>query len=400
MASRVQRLLVIGSLYLVANIGYSFFFLTLGTILLDGGASLQTVALINLLGGIYFGRFLVAPVVDRYGPRRLGHYRGWLLLTQLALVGLLLGLTTLDPIGDLPVLLVLLGLVLVVSVLHDTALNGFAVRLLRESDRGIGNGIIVGSGSASMLIGSGGALLGYAQIGWTGTVLALAAVFLLPLTVLARIAEPPAEQATGARRAAPWRAIAGYFRQPRAAIWTLVVIPLFAMSEWLATAPQPAMLLGAGWDVSQIAVTQSITTVVQLGAVIVTGLAISRYGRRRSGLVAGLLGTASVAGLLPLAAGHGPPLMTTIILTCVAIAYGAKLTWISTVSMDRARKSSASTDYTIPMSIEGIYVAVASSAGLGVAGLVGFGWLIAIAMGFAILGAILAPVWYRRNHIL
>ncbi|WP_020673544.1 MFS transporter [Amycolatopsis nigrescens] len=395
---RRALLLVIGSLYLVSSVGFSFFFLTLGTILLGRGVPLGTVALLNLFGMIYFGRFLLGPVVDRFGSARFGHYRGWLILTQLALVLTLVGLAGVDPVADLPVLMVLVALVLALSVFHDLALNGLAVRLLRSSERGVANGIQVASGSASMLIGSGGALLVYAHAGWAATVLALAAVFVLPLAVLARLTEPAA--ARPEHRPAPWRELAGYFRRPRMAVWALLVIPVFSIGEWLATAPQSAMLLAADWPMDRIALVQLLAAAVQMVAALGTGAAITRYGRWRPALGIGALGVLTVAALFPLAAGSGQAVPTALVLVGVSIVYGAKLTVVSTVSMDLARESSAATDFTVPMSIEGICVTAVSSAGLGLAGAAGFSWLIGAAVALSFLGAVVGPLWIRRHGTL
>ncbi|WP_211302822.1 MFS transporter [Allonocardiopsis opalescens] len=392
---RRRRLLVVGALYLVANIGYSFFFLTLGTILLGRGVPIGTVALVNLLGGIYFGRFLVAPAVDRFGSARFGHYRGWLVPTQLALVLALVALSAVDPVRRLPVLLVLIALVLVLSVLHDTALNGLAVLLLPPADRGVANGLQIAAASASMLIGSGGALLLYAHAGWSATLLALAAVFTLPPAVLARLTEPPRRPAEGG--GAPWRELAAFFRRPRLAAWTLLVIPLYGIGEWAASAPQSAMLLAADWPMERIALVQSTAIAVQIAAALAAGAAITRYGRWRPALAIGLLGAAAVAGLLPLAAGNGAIVPTAVALVALSAAYGAKLTWISTVSMDLARRSSAATDYTVPMSVEGVCVTAVTSAALALAGAVGFPWIVAAAVALALLGAAVAPAWARRH---
>jgi MFS family permease len=389
---RRRRLLVIGSLSLVSNIGYTFLFLTVGTILLGRGVALGTVALVNLLGGIYFGRFLIAPVVDRFTlASRLGHYRGWLVPTQVVLIGLLVGLSAVDPVANFPVLMTLMALVLVVTVFHDTAMSGLMVRLLPPADRGLGNGIGVASASASMLIGSSGALLLYTHAGWRVAVLAIAAVFAIPLAVLARSTESPAERAEHPR--APWRELASYFRRPRMALWALVVIPVFAVSEWLASAPRSAMLLDAGWTMDRIALVGSLVIAVQVVAALATGAAITRFGRWQTALVLGVLGIVSVAATLPLAGGAGSLVPTASAMVAVTVVYTAKLTWIGTVSMDLARPSSAATDYTVPMSIEGVFVTVVSSAGLGLAGAVGFPWLVGGAVGFAVVGAMVAPAW-------
>ncbi len=156
------------------------------------------------------------------------------------------------------------------------------------------------------------------------------------------------------------------------AAWTLLTIPIFGIGEWLAGATQAAMLLGAGWPMDRMALVQSLATTVQVVAVVVTGAAITRYGRWRPAVALGLLGVTAMAALLPLAAGYGGVGWTTAALVALSIVYGSRTTWISTVTMDLARKSSAATDYSVPMSIEGICVTVAGSAGLKLAAAVGF----------------------------
>src|SRR5918998_1480913 len=91
-AARGRRLAVIGSLFLVSDIGYSFLLAAFATILLQRGVALETVGLINLLATIYFARFLVGPLVDRFG-----HYRSWLIGTQVVLVLAFCTLSALDP---------------------------------------------------------------------------------------------------------------------------------------------------------------------------------------------------------------------------------------------------------------------------------------------------------------
>lgn len=393
--SRTRRLLVLGALYLVANVGFSFFFLTLGTILLGRGASLGTVALINLLGTIYFCRVLVAPVVDRFGLTRFGHYRGWLILTQLGLTGTLVGLSALDPIAELPVLLGLMVLILVLSVFHDVALNGMAIRLLHPADHGIANGIQVASGSASMLIGSSGALLLYTKVGWPATLVALAVLFVLPLAVLARLREPSLRGVR--RKVKPHTELFRFFRRRGMTVWTLMIIPVFGVGMWLSTAAVPAMLLAADWQLDRIAIVQSLSSALQVVAALVAGVAVTRYGGHRPALLAGLLGFVSVACLVPVAAGSAPLVPTTAVLTATYLAYGAKLTVISAVSMHLARPESASTDFSIPMSIEGISVTLVGSLGLGLAGAIGFPWVIGAAACLGGVGVAVAPGWIRRH---
>lgn len=391
---RAIRLSVLGALYSVSNIGFAFFFLTLGTILLGSGASLTMVAFVELLGTVYFGRVLVAPLVDRFGSVRFGHYRSWLVVTQLALIATLAGSSAIDPIGDPRALFVLLVLVLVISMFHDVALNGMAIRMLRPTDHGIANGIQVASGSASMLIGSSGALWLYTQTGWTATLLTLAMLFALPLGVLAGLTEPAS---AGERRTVKVHSeLSGFFGSRERTMWALVVIPVFGAGVWMATASVPAMLLSAGWPMDRIAVVQAVASSFQMAAALVAGFAITRWGAAGPAVVVGLFGCLSVAGLLPAAAGNADPLPTTAVLIAVYIGYGVILTIVSAVSMRRARPESASTDFSIPMSVEGIFVSLIGSLGLGLADAVGFPWLIGTAVCFAGAAAAVAPRWIHR----
>jgi predicted MFS family arabinose efflux permease len=393
--TRRHRLTVIGSLFLVSDIGYSFFFAALGTILLGEGTSLQNVALINLLGVIYFGRFLIGPVVDRYGLAKWGHYRGWLIGTQLALIACLLALATLDPVADLPVVLAATTVVLVVSAFHDTAVNGLSVRLLPAEERGLANGIQVGAASLSILIGSGGALLLYASAGWAVTLIVLAAVFGVPLAVLARFTEPtspPRDQGVS------WRALAGPFRSRRTAAWILLVVPFMALGLYLATAVQSAMLLAAGWQMARIALVQyTMAPLAGVAAGLVAGVLITRWGRRRSVIVIGGCSAIALAALLPLATGAGHPLPAGAAVVAVAIAYSAMGTWIYTIAMDMARPATAATDVTVQVSVLGVLRMSAGAGGLALAAITGYPPLIAASVLLSLAGTTAAALWTRRH---
>lgn len=392
--SRAHRLTVLGALYLVTNIGFSFFFLTLGTILLSAGSALKAVAAVQLLGIVYFAKFLAAPLVDRLGFARTGHYRGWLAGTQVGLIGTFGALATMDLTRQLASVLAVTAIVLILSMLHDVALNGLALRLLPPTEYGTANGLIVASGSASMLIGSGGALMLYSRSGWSVTVWALAAVYVLPLALVWSMREPAHAHDVQPDRL--WPAIRGYFRPPRTT-WTLVIIPLLGSGAWLANAPVAAMLLDAGWSIGQISLAQTITTVCQTVAAVAAGRAISRSDMSKSALVIGIASVCAVIGLAPLAAGYAAQLPTVGALVGLGVVWVAALTWFSIVSMQLSRRQFPSTDYSLPMSIEAVCATFIGSAGLALAGAIGFVPVIGAATVLMFVGTCAAVTWARRR---
>jgi hypothetical protein len=395
--SRWRRLVVIAALYLVADIGYSFFFGALTTILLSGGVSLEQVALVNLLGLLYVGRFLVGPLVDRVSLGRLGHYRGWLLTTQLVLVLVWLTLVPLDPVGNLPVVLALVAVALAVSAVHDTAMNGLAVRLLPTGDRGVGNGIQAGMASMSIVLGSGGALLLYSHAGWSVTVGVLAALFLVPFGVLLVVPEPAAERP--ARRGLPFAEVVTLFQHRRVRTWTLLVVPVFALGGYVATAVQVPMMLAAHWSLDRIALVQgTLAGLVGLAAGFGAGALVTRLGRRRSALVVGVFWMCALALLLPLSLGGSTAVVDAVAVLAVTVGYSGMAVCVYTVSMDLARPTSAATDLTLQISVLGVLRLVMSSAGLAVAGVVGFPLLIGVSVLLAAVGTGITARWLRGHQ--
>jgi hypothetical protein len=71
--------------------------------------ALERIALVQLLALVWVAKFAWAPLVDRYGWRRLGHYRGWLPIVQALLAMAVLALITLDFVQGLPLVIALVG---------------------------------------------------------------------------------------------------------------------------------------------------------------------------------------------------------------------------------------------------------------------------------------------------
>lgn len=379
---------MITALHLVSDIGYSFLLGALVTILLGRGVPPAQAALISLIGTLYFARFLVGPIVDK-----AGRYRVWLVVTQVVLVVLFVGLSRLDPSADLTVVLLGTIAVVLVSMFHDTALGGLSVRLLEPADRGLANGLQVAGASVSILIGGGAAITVYAWYGWTPTLLCLAAVFAVPLSVLAVLREPHAE----APADPPASSFAGFFRQRRVRVWTLLVAPFLVSGAYLATAIQPAMLLAAGWRLEQVAAVQfGLGPIVGVAAGLLTGVAINFLGRRRSLVLIGLLETVAFTALVPLSLGGSTIDMTAVL--AVALAYSAIGTWVATICMDLARSDAAATDLSLQTSCLGALRMITSFAGLTLIGLTGSAPVILTSVVLAAAGTVGALRWLQDGR--
>jgi len=150
--------------------------LTFGTLslwLAEVGVSKTTIGLFALMGTPYTLKFLWAPLMDRlpipYLTRRLGRRRGWMLMTQLALMAAIAGLGATKPGVDPGMTAVLALLVSFCSASQDIVIDAYRVEILEERQYGAGAAMIVLGYRIGMLVSGAGALYLATYIGWFGT---------------------------------------------------------------------------------------------------------------------------------------------------------------------------------------------------------------------------------------
>src|ERR1700686_3561288 len=128
----------------------------------ESGVDLGTIGLFALVGTPYTLKFLWAPLVDALHvpvfTRTFGRRRGWLVFSQLLLIGAILLLALTDPARS--PLFVALGALLVatMSSTQDIVVNAFRVESLPESEQAAGMASYVAAYRSGMLVSTAGAL--------------------------------------------------------------------------------------------------------------------------------------------------------------------------------------------------------------------------------------------------
>jgi MFS transporter, PAT family, beta-lactamase induction signal transducer AmpG len=155
----------------------------------EAGINLGTIGLFALVGTPYTAKFLWAPLVDAIDvpvlSRLLGRRRGWLVLTQVALIAAIVFLGMCDP--AIAPWLVALGALTVatVSATQDIVIDAFRVESLDESEQAAGMASYVAGYRVGMLASMAGALFLVsaferfdlsAHAAWTASYLVMAAL--------------------------------------------------------------------------------------------------------------------------------------------------------------------------------------------------------------------------------
>src|SRR5258708_1464209 len=101
------------------------------------GVDLSTIGIFTLVGIPYTWKFLWAPAMDRFVPPFLGRRRGWLVVTQLALMAGIGGMALLSPRTDLALLAFLAVFVAFASASQDIVFDAYRTDVVTREQRGI-----------------------------------------------------------------------------------------------------------------------------------------------------------------------------------------------------------------------------------------------------------------------
>ena len=391
------RLGTLTALYVTQYLGVGFITVGLTAILRDGGTSLDTLALLQFVGLVWPLKFLWAPILDRYGSRRRGHYRSWLLVLQAGLVLSLLALLPFDrPAGQLGPIVAICAAYVFLSATQDIAVDAVAVRLLSARARGVGNGVQVAASYLGNLLGGGACVVVYDRFGWRPAILLLAGLTALGLLVVWRFREPDRADRVGSAAQA-YQALLSVFAQPGCRWWTFGVVPLVYTGAGAAYALVTPALVDAGWSLGRIGVvTGVVTSAPAVVAGLLAGAGVGRFGRGAVLVVAGVSLAVSTALLLPLLTGRAPVGGTVAALCCFMAAYTVANVVLYTVNMDYSRPGTGGTDFTVLSSFGLVCSFVAASVGLAAADRAGYPAVAGACVVLVMLGVAVGVAHQRR----
>ncbi|MEO1086998.1 MAG: MFS transporter, partial [Acidobacteriota bacterium] len=279
-----RKLLVLSVLYFVQGLPYGFQATAFPVYMRQEGVSLVGIGLASALSLPWLFKVIWGPWVDRFGSKRFGRRRSWIVPLQIALAVACAGAALVEPEGGLMTLLALVLMMNVFASTLDVAVDGLAVDVLEEHELGYGNIAQVVGYKVGMLTGGGLLVWASEEIGWSGLFLSMAALILLALAVTATYKEPAG---TGAARATEsvgdvLRALGQAMRVPGAA-WVIAFIATYKLGETLADAMFRPFLVDGGISRGEIGLwLGTYGLLFSLLGSFAGGLAASRFGLLRA----------------------------------------------------------------------------------------------------------------------
>jgi len=275
------------------------FMLTFGTLqawLGDAKVSLRGIGIFALVWYPYAFKFLWSPLMDRYVPPLLGRRRGWLVLTQLALICSICAMALIGPGRSLYLFGFAALLVAFFSASQDIVADAYRTDVLPDEERGAGAAIFVTGYRVGLILSSAAALVASGRFGlsWPAIYFALAGfmVFGLAATLLA---EEPATPASAPKTLtdAVVHPLLEFWRRSDGLLVILFIL-LFKLPEVAADGMKIPFLMSLGASKEEIGVIgQGVgLTMTILGALIGGGI-VAKLGLWRSLWLFGILGAVS-----------------------------------------------------------------------------------------------------------
>jgi PAT family beta-lactamase induction signal transducer AmpG len=246
---------------------------------------LAAIGLFSLVALPYSVKFLWSPFLDRYVPPFLGRRRGWLLLTQIALVIAIAAMSLQKPGQNLQLLAINALFIAFFSASQDIAFDAYRVDTLTELEMGAGAAVTVLGYRIALLMTGSLALILADRIPWTGVYLGMAVLMALCLGFTIFAPEPiKIDRPTSLLEAIKLPGSEFFQRQGIGrGLLVLVFIVLYKLGDGLVNNMATPFLLHKGFTQTQIGAIQGgmglIATIV--GA-LVGGAILSKLGINRA----------------------------------------------------------------------------------------------------------------------
>ena len=273
---------------------------------------IKTIGLFSLVGLPYTLKFLWSPLMDRFVVPIFGRRRGWIALSQLALIGLILGMSVTSPQNGLWFLALLAFCLTFVSASQDVAIDAYRTELLRERERGMGAAVSVTGYRIAMLVSGALALILSEYLGWRATYMLMALIMSIGVVAVWLGPEP---EDPGTPPASMKDAVEGPFKEffSRTGVWSLLaLIVLYKLGDAFAGSLTTTFLIrGVNFSVGEVgAINKGMGLASTIIGALFGGVLMARLRLFKALLIFGILQAVSNLSFMVLAlVGKSYPLM-------------------------------------------------------------------------------------------
>lgn len=243
-----KKMLVIASVYVVQQLPFSLLVGTIPVLLRQQGVSLQFIGMLSFLGLPALMKFAWAPIIDRYGWRKFGHYKSWIIGIQIIILWICLNFMIIYSV-DYSLFLILGGLIAFLSATTDIATDGLTVLLLESEERPLGSTMRMMGISISNLLAGSVLLILIDKFGWSISVLCFLGIYVL-FSIPVILTNEPVD-IKNIKSKVNWISMTTFFQEQGMVKWAFILI-CYTVDFTLALSMFRPMLVDIGFSLETI----------------------------------------------------------------------------------------------------------------------------------------------------
>jgi predicted MFS family arabinose efflux permease len=358
--------------------------------------SLESIGLMQLIKIPWILKFFWSPWVDRNAGLRHG-YKRWIITSELFYAIVIISIGFFSLATDFKIIIVLMIIAFFLSATQDIASDALAIKILKKSQRSLGNSMQSSGNFLGTLFGSGVLLILYASVGWQGMMFLLSGIVivaLLPLMLNVRNTMTMAPQTTSPPG---WRDVFTFFR-PNIVIRRVIFLMIFYSGILGILVMLKPFLVDQGYEIREIGFISGIYgTAIGAGFAFLAGMIIKRIGNRNA-IFTMTFYSFLTALFFAVVLVHSPtPIIIYIGVAMLWSSYAMSSVVVYTVSMNLVRPGREGTDYSIQIVIthlSGLLMAVVSGY---IAERIDYSGLFGLEAAWAFMVLILSGLLYKEQ---
>ncbi|MBQ0755800.1 MAG: AmpG family muropeptide MFS transporter [Amphritea sp.] len=269
------------------------------------GVGLKEIGLFALVTFPYTWKFMWAPLMDRYIPPFLGRRRGWMLITQVALLGSIAGLGMFDPTLSIMTIAYLATAVALFSASQDIVLDAYRRELLPDQELGWGNSVHVQAYRISGLVPGALGLILADILPWSSVFMIIAGFMVVGVAMTFAVKEPITEpRAPKTLKQAITEPFHEFVTRLgwRGALLILCFMFLYKLGDNMATALSTPFYIDLGFTLTEIGVIAKASALwASVVGGILGGLWMIKLGINRALWIFGVVQVVTILGFAVLA---------------------------------------------------------------------------------------------------
>jgi MFS transporter, PAT family, beta-lactamase induction signal transducer AmpG len=328
---------------------------TLQAWMTNEGVDLTAIGLVSLLSLPYVGKFLWAPLLDRYQLPFLGRRRGWMFIFQLLIILSIFALSLTNPRTEIYLFCTWAFLIALFSASQDIVLDAYRREILPDEELGLGSSLYVNGYRLAMLVSGAFALFLADQISWE-SVYKWLAILMAPSLVFTLFAprETHHIEIPSNLKVAVIGPLKDFFSRPGAWI-VLLFILLYKAGDSMASNMTTPFILDIGYSKTDIAtVAKTFGMIATIAGGVIGGVMMLRYNMKSSLIIFGILQGVSTLGFAVLPSLENSIASLALVIAFENLASGMGTAAYSAYMASLTNKQFTATQYALLTALMGI----------------------------------------------